>query len=1195
MVSSWTRSTRLSRLRSSLLPLVLLAAGGASGVSYAVLAPPAGPPVDSASGGPASGLSGHANQVALPIEVLGAAGHVETVTLTVSDPSRVDSMYLVGHALGYHTSSRVWSGQLARDAKASYRVNGGAWRPISNDNARVRWPERAYLGIGGAYNTVRLAVPVTGVVAGANRIQFRFNGTEGIGSGYRILELDLLGPGGQSRVSGTQFVESDPETWRAPPGVSASAGEALWNKRRSLRESSLPGAETIVAACADCHATSGYDLKYFNYSNKSIRARARFHGLTETQAQQIAAYIRSLDLERTDGRRTSPLARPWNPPYQPGPGLTDRGEEDWAAGAGLEWVLQRDDETAEWLFPDAAGHLPNAAPTDADLGRALQVGTWDAAKATRADAFGQRLDLQNTPVAIQYPDWNHWLPDVHPLDAFGASEFMASGVWTAAEKLYTAYDSPSKVAETVAFDRSYLTCTTGCGRSGFDDLLNGIDYEFDNFPGQGGYDISYDQDRARYYLGKLSLMQWEAVKSWEVFNRDRLQDLGTELYGGLVTPKGWDFERTPLRVSGSRPGEQAPFFWPGGQSVVFDLAPHKHGEPGFAGEGAYGPPGSEVMQYYYSTAWYDLQLLLSRELTGNAGAGSPVDWNYQTSLALDLQGQSGVSQWWRTFRARHTAVQTRNNLWGQKGQLSDNEAFTDTNANWWEILGRYALDDGSGWTGEKTAAPALARRAVEQALVAWFSFASSAPVSAWARHAGLEGSGYQDASTVPTAFSRTPRFDSFTDADNVYRLPPLMIAWGMKRSSVDLVARWGARMWPKARWSQWYTIGSGPTAASQSIELAPGWNLVSAHVAPADSSLASVLAQVRDRVVLVRDPQGGVYAPDAGVNTISAWRRGEAYQIYASGPATLTLSGEPVLPSETPLALPQGWSQIAYLRRSPLAVEAALATVAPHLVLIKSGTGAVYAPGVGVDQIGDVRPGEGYLVYLSEPSTLLYPADGDADEPPAPPAPAAHAGPSATVIVTGAHAYNGRRLVARTESGGAVGEGVVADGLAVLTLRASDPELGRAPGGAADGDAVHLEVVAGDGGAVTLPPGTLTDLLTGQPVEGALRFETNGAWSAALSVSTASDGPPRPLAVGRPYPNPFQATATIPYTLSRAARVDIRVFDALGREVSVLVREEQGAGPHTATFDGGGFPGGVYWCRIQIDGEESVTSLSLVR
>ena len=120
-----------------------------------------------------------------------------------------------------------------------------------------------------------------------------------------------------------------------------AAGKTLW-EGAPLSPGGFKASPLIRANCSDCHARDGRDLKYFSFSNASIIARSRFHGLSELQGQQIASYIRSLPVP-------SP-GRPWNPPYQPGPGLDRQPVENWAAGAGLAWALDNDSSTLPFLF-----------------------------------------------------------------------------------------------------------------------------------------------------------------------------------------------------------------------------------------------------------------------------------------------------------------------------------------------------------------------------------------------------------------------------------------------------------------------------------------------------------------------------------------------------------------------------------------------------------------------------------------------------------------------------------------------------------------------------------------------------------------------------------------------------------------------------------------------------------------------------
>lgn len=73
---------------------------------------------------------------------------------------------------------------------------------------------------------------------------------------------------------------------------------------------------------------------------------------------------------------------------------------------------------------------------------------------------------------------------------------------------------------------------------------------------------------------------------------------------------------------------------------------------------------------------------------------------------------------------------------------------------------------------------------------------------------------------------------------------------------------------------------------------------------------------------------------------------------------------------------------------------------------------------------------------------------------------------------------------------------------------------------------------------------------------------------------------PAEVSLEQNYPNPFNPTTAIPYTLSHAGTVMLRVYDMLGREIATLVNSEQTAGTHRATFDAGGLPSGMYLYRL---------------
>lgn len=65
------------------------------------------------------------------------------------------------------------------------------------------------------------------------------------------------------------------------------------------------------------------------------------------------------------------------------------------------------------------------------------------------------------------------------------------------------------------------------------------------------------------------------------------------------------------------------------------------------------------------------------------------------------------------------------------------------------------------------------------------------------------------------------------------------------------------------------------------------------------------------------------------------------------------------------------------------------------------------------------------------------------------------------------------------------------------------------------------------------------------------------------------------------YPNPFNPTTTIKYTIPEDGIVTIKVFDILGREIHTLVNQRQLKGDYSVEFDASGLASGMYIYQIR--------------
>jgi hypothetical protein len=95
----------------------------------------------------------------------------------------------------------------------------------------------------------------------------------------------------------------------------------------------------------------------------------------------------------------------------------------------------------------------------------------------------------------------------------------------------------------------------------------------------------------------------------------------------------------------------------------------------------------------------------------------------------------------------------------------------------------------------------------------------------------------------------------------------------------------------------------------------------------------------------------------------------------------------------------------------------------------------------------------------------------------------------------------------------------------------------------------------------------------------------NGILILRNDALTATPGPSASPPVLRAFPNPFNPSTTIRFTLSEPGPVELHVFDVRGRVVRTLVRQRHDGGAHAISWDGrnddGRFVGsGVYFCRF---------------
>jgi hypothetical protein len=115
---------------------------------------------------------------------------------------------------------------------------------------------------------------------------------------------------------------------------------------------------------------------------------------------------------------------------------------------------------------------------------------------------------------------------------------------------------------------------------------------------------------------------------------------------------------------------------------------------------------------------------------------------------------------------------------------------------------------------------------------------------------------------------------------------------------------------------------------------------------------------------------------------------------------------------------------------------------------------------------------------------------------------------------------------------------------------------------------------------------------------------TANRWATGNASSTFSTA--GPLAVIQPkqnntfalkgnYPNPFNPTTVIYFSIPQASSVKLTVYNILGQAVGTLVNEFLNAGEHYAQVDGSDMPSGSYFYRLEAGGNIATGKMLLVK
>ncbi|NLR94379.1 LamG-like jellyroll fold domain-containing protein [Flammeovirga agarivorans] len=739
----------------------------------------------------------------LPVEVLGGEGLVETRTFELGETKASNTQ-------------KVWLqiNNLSYENKASVKINNGSWIDINHSSVEMYEQEKARGGMQhGGYNTIRFTYPTKDIQTGTNTVSFRFNHSDGISNGFRVVKFNLLNENDEPLLPDNFFYNDDPNLWVSPytDNTSIAEGEDLWRNAglwsNYLEEGtegfwygySLKAHIPMNAKCADCHTQDGRDLEIFSYSNKSIIERAKFHDLNDEQARKIASYIRSLSGKHENVNRHG---RPWNPPYQPGPELEGKSIDYWAAGAGLDAVLEKDEEMLPYMFPNGVNEETVKDYFDQDQGE----------------------DRTTLPLAIQFPDWKHWLPMIHPKDAFTEGNLYETSYQDRTPYVNNQVSllNPEKGYEVL---REYIL-TLPTNGDGVTVNMNALSenqlaefrlqheifrYNYRFFQAQGGGDTRHWRSTTGNGLDALSpdvpqefaatsMARLMAVKNFEFMLEFNLQDQAPNYIDAVDQPSGrqWFhglskhvFE-VPAHITGCLDGD----------CQTFD------GQPLTTGQ-------------YESSVWYHLQGILAGG-EGYQWWNGPVDYNYHPQFILASSYSSNIFHPLRYYHSIGTMYKTK--TWSGDDNPNDGMGFRIRVQGPWYFFGKEGDGGKNNFLGFEPGVwpqllddiePGMSKWVLDALLQEFLKAVRKHDISEWERWTPgengsnmldpIEKSSVVDVTLSNDEISATSSGDEDTLgeplwADHMYWVIQESIKFGVKCETIEELIAWSKEAWPNINW-----------------------------------------------------------------------------------------------------------------------------------------------------------------------------------------------------------------------------------------------------------------------------------------------------------------------------------------------------------------------------------------------------------
>jgi hypothetical protein len=108
------------------------------------------------------------------------------------------------------------------------------------------------------------------------------------------------------------------------------------------------------------------------------------------------------------------------------------------------------------------------------------------------------------------------------------------------------------------------------------------------------------------------------------------------------------------------------------------------------------------------------------------------------------------------------------------------------------------------------------------------------------------------------------------------------------------------------------------------------------------------------------------------------------------------------------------------------------------------------------------------------------------------------------------------------------------------------------------------------------------------------QIDNNGEYNYSTSIMAAVEVP-KNITLDQNFPNPFNPSTSIKFTLIEQAFVNLSVYNVIGEQVAILVNGTREAGAHKVNFNASHLISGIYFYKLEVNDFIKTNKMQLIK